>query len=71
MKHLTKLKLAVVHQICDAEDKSTEFMIQYMQAVCKVNHDRVLDYLSLPDEEIETLFEEVVAVCKTINEAML
>ena len=60
MQLSTKLKLAAVHNWCDAEDKSTEFMIQYMQDVCKVSHDTVINYLSLPNPEINTLRTTVV-----------
>lgn len=59
MKYLTKLKLAAVHQWCDAEDKSTEFMIQYMQDTCKVDLDCVMAYLSLPEKETSRLINEV------------
>lgn len=30
---------------CDAEDKSTEFMIQYMQDYAKVSFDTVMNFL--------------------------
>lgn len=59
MKHITKLKLAAVHQLCDVEDKSTEYMIQYMQDVCKVDHDCVMNYLQLSNSEHEKLFNQV------------
>lgn len=55
MKLVTKLKLAAVHNLCDAQDKSTEFMIQYMQDVCKVPFDAVINYLALPSGELEHL----------------
>jgi hypothetical protein len=60
MKYITKLKLAAVHQLCDADDRSTEFMIQYMQDVCKVSHDTVESYLLLPHKEHKKLFKEVM-----------
>jgi hypothetical protein len=59
MKYITKLKLAAMHQLCDAEDKSTEFMIQYLQDMCKVSHDTVINYLMLPQHELNTLRREV------------
>lgn len=55
MKLVTKLKLAAVHKWCDAQEKSTEFMIQYMQDICKVSHDTVMNYLSLPEPEKNSL----------------
>lgn len=61
MKYITKLKLAAVHQLCDAEDKSTEYMLQFMQDTCKVDLDCVLVYMQLPDKEHERLFKEVNA----------
>ena len=63
MQYITKLKLAAVHQICDAEDKSTEFMIQYMQDVCKVQHDTVMNYLLLDETEHAKLFKDVMSFC--------
>jgi hypothetical protein len=59
MHYMTKLKLAAVHQWCDVEDKSTEFMIQFMQDACKVDHDCVMNYLSLPAKEHSKLFKEL------------
>lgn len=59
MKYITKLKLAAAHQICEAEDKSTEFTLQYVQDICKVDLDCVLAYMNLDDEEHTKLFREV------------
>jgi hypothetical protein len=59
MKYITKLKLAAMHQLCDAEDRSTEFMIQYLQDMCKVSFDTVMNYLQLPQHELNTLRREV------------
>lgn len=64
MKHITKLKLAAIHQLMDAEDRSTEYMIQYMQDTCKVSFDTVMNYLQLPQEEKQANF-------KLINELLL
>ncbi len=50
MQYITKLKLAAVQQLCDAEDKSTEYMLQLMQDVCKVSLDTVLNYLEHEDK---------------------
>lgn len=59
MKYITKLKLATSHQWCDALNKSTEFTIQFLQDSVGVDLDCVLNYLNLPDKEIENLFKEV------------
>jgi len=59
MKYITKLKLAAMHQLCDVEDRSTEFMIQYLQDTCKVDLDTVMEYLTLPQQEKNTLRREV------------
>lgn len=59
MKYITKLKLAAIHQLCDAEDKSTEYMIQFMQDTCKVDFNTVIEYLSLEDKEINRLIKNV------------
>ena len=59
MKYITKLKLAAVHQLCDVEDKSTEYMIQYMQDTCKVSHDCVMNYLMLDSKEKDNLRQNV------------
>ena len=59
MQYITKLKLAHVHLLCDEQDKSTEFMIQYMQDTCNVDHDCVMNYLSLPNKEIKKLRKEL------------
>jgi hypothetical protein len=57
MQHITKLKLAAVHQLCDAEDKSTEYMYALMQTTCKVDIDTVNSYMV--NENHEKLFREV------------
>jgi len=59
MQYITKLKLAAVHQICDAEDKSTEYTLQYMQDSCRVSMDCVLVYFDLGTEEHKKLFKDV------------
>ena len=46
MKAKTKKQLAIAQQYCDDEDKSTEFMLQYMQDVAQVDLDCVLNYLT-------------------------
>jgi hypothetical protein len=57
MQHITKLKLAAVHQICNVEDKSDEYMYQFMQDTCKVNLDTVINYMT--KENHEKLFKEL------------
>lgn len=59
MQYITKLKLAASHQWCDVEDKSTEFMIQFMQDTCKVSHDCVMNYLMLSEKEKDKLRKDV------------
>ena len=59
MKHITKLKLASVQQLCDAQDKSTEYMLQLMQDACKVNLDACISYMSLGSKVHEELYKEV------------
>jgi len=67
MKHITKLKLAAVHQLCDAKDKSTEFMTVFMQDTCKVNLDCVNAYMMLKDEEHSALFKEINEFVELLN----
>jgi len=45
MKKITKYLLAEAKQYCDDEDKSTEFMLQYMQDFANVDLDCVINYL--------------------------
>ena len=45
MRSVTKTKLKEAMDICDQEDRSTEYMIQYMQDYAKVSHDCVMNYL--------------------------
>lgn len=59
MQYITKLKLAAIHQWCDVEDKSTEFMIQFMQDTVKVSHDTVMNYLMLDEKEKDKLFQDL------------
>lgn len=41
----TRLKLLGAWQYCDENDKSTEFMLQYMQDLGGVDLDCVLDFI--------------------------
>jgi hypothetical protein len=45
MKSTTKALLKEAQQYCDDNDKSTEFMLQYMQDFANVDPDCVLNYL--------------------------
>ncbi len=45
MKQTTKDKLKEAKEYCDKNDKSTEFMLQYMQDFANVDLDCVLNYL--------------------------
>lgn len=67
MKHITKLKLAAVHQLCELEKKSDAYMIQVMQDTCKVGLDTCINYLALGPEKHQELFEEVNSFTEVIN----
>ncbi len=45
MKESTKIMLKQAQEWCDRHDKSTEFMIEFMQINAGVNLDCVLSYL--------------------------
>lgn len=45
MKKKTKKLLEEAKQYCDEHDKSTEFMLQYMQDVANVDLDTVISFL--------------------------
>jgi hypothetical protein len=45
MKTETKKKLEEAQQYCDDNDKSTEFMLQYMQDIADVDLDCVINFL--------------------------
>lgn len=45
MKTSTKKLLEEVQQYCDDNDKSTEFMLEYMQDFANVDLDCVIKYL--------------------------
>ena len=46
MKSATKNKLAEAQAFCNKQNKSTEFMIQYMQDSCKVSFECVVKFLT-------------------------
>ena len=43
--------LAEAKKFCDDNDKSDEFMLQYMQDFAEVDLDDILEYLESLDEE--------------------
>ena len=65
MKYITKLKLAAIHQLCDAEDKSTEYMYQMMQDMAKVDIDTVNNYMI--NEDHSSLFKELNSLITLID----
>lgn len=67
MQHIIKLKLAAVHHLCNEDDKSTEFMIEFMQKICEVDLDCVMSYLQLDSEEHQKLFKEVDSFTKVFS----
>lgn len=71
MKHITKLKLAAVHQLCDTEGRSTEYMVQVMQDIVKVNLDTVVNYVNLGPKRHKELFREVNEFAEVLANANL
>ena len=51
MKPETKDKLFNAWAYCDEHDKSTEFMLQYMQDTAKVDLDCVINFLQKTTDE--------------------
>ena len=51
MKPETKQKLIDAKKFCDEEDKSTEFMLQYMQDYAGVDFDCVISFLQKNSEK--------------------
>ena len=51
MKKETKIKLIEAWRYCDNEDKSTEFMLEYMQDVANVDLDCVINFLQKITED--------------------
>ena len=68
MKYITKLKLAAIHLHCDVNNKSTEYMIQFMQDSCKVDLDCVMNYLQLSKEEHKQLKYEFAELTSVISQ---
>ena len=46
MKAATRDKLFIAWDYCDENDKSTEFMLQYMQDCAGVDLDTVINFIS-------------------------
>jgi hypothetical protein len=59
MKYITRLKLAAIHQLCDAEEKSTEYILKLMQSKCNVDLNCCIKYMELGTNEHTKLFSEV------------
>lgn len=53
MKSQTKQRLKEAMDYCNDNDKSTEFMIQYMQDYGKVSFETVIDFLESETDEID------------------
>lgn len=53
MKAETKAKLLEAWQYCDDNDKSTEFMLQYMQDVAGVDLDCVINFIQKYSKKAE------------------
>lgn len=51
MKRITEEKLLSAWAYCDAEDKSTNFMLQYMQDVAGVDLSCVLKFIQNTSDE--------------------
>ena len=49
MKQATREKLIEAQRICDEENRSTEYMIQFMQDYAHVSFDAVMNFLSAQD----------------------
>ena len=45
MKESTKQKLKIAQEYCDENDKSTEFMLEFMQYYANVDLDCVMNFL--------------------------
>ncbi|HPM03292.1 MAG TPA: hypothetical protein PK816_14140 [Candidatus Cloacimonadota bacterium] len=54
MKAITKQKLFEAWQFCDDNDKSTEFMLIYMQDFANVDEDCVINFIEKTTDEERT-----------------
>lgn len=55
MKAETKIKLLEAWQYCDNQDKSTEFMLEYMQDFAGVDLDCVVKFIQKTNNEQRTI----------------
>jgi hypothetical protein len=60
MKAITKEKLLTAWQYCDEEDKSTEYMLQYMQDVAGVDMDCVISFMEKTTDEERIKFAQKI-----------
>lgn len=58
MKAETRNKLFEAWAYCDEEDKSTEFMIQYMQDIAEVDLDCVLNFIDRKSDLRQQWYKE-------------
>lgn len=66
MNYINKIKLASVHQLCNKEGKSTEYMLQVMQDTCKVDLDTCIAYINLGSKEHSKLFKELNSLIEVV-----
>jgi hypothetical protein len=64
MKALIKHKLFEAWYYCDANDKSTEFMLQYMQDTAQVSLDTVVKFIEVTTDEERTKWYNLNAKIK-------
>lgn len=68
MKVEIKIKLATIHILMDADDKSTEYMIQFMQDCLNLDHDAVMSYLISKDiDHYKNLAHAVIKAIDAID----
>ena len=53
MKKTTKQKLLDAKLYCEQNDKSTEFMVRFMQDYAEVSYDCVIDFLTSQKEGLK------------------
>jgi hypothetical protein len=53
MKESTKQILLDAWDWCDDEDKSTEFMLQYMSDVANIEYESVVDYIASNESNLD------------------
>ena len=71
MKLITKLKLMSVKLHCEAEEKSTEYMLQLMQDTCNVKLENCVDFLANDLVETEKNFDELLKVIVQLEELIV